>query len=163
MKRRTMGIVALAMALCAGLVPLARGPAAQVTVQGTGQPPYEAELLRLAEILGAIHFIDTACETADAQVWRDRMIALVEAEAPSPERRAKLVDRFNRGYRGFAEVHRGCTDSARLLRENYLREGAEITDELQSRFGVSVPASEPATPTGEKAASTDEKAAEKTD
>lgn len=151
MKRRTMGIVALVAVLCAAGVPVVPGAVAQVTVQGTGQPPYEVEMLRLAEILGAIHFIDTACETADAQIWRERMIALVEAEAPSPERRAKLVDRFNRGYRGFAEVHRGCTESALLLREKYLREGAEISDEMQSRFGSGLPASESEPAAEEKA------------
>jgi uncharacterized protein (TIGR02301 family) len=49
--------------------------------------PYDDHLMRLAEILGALHHLRPLCGASDeAQTWRDQMTALVEAEQPSPER-----------------------------------------------------------------------------
>ncbi len=48
------------------------------------------------------------------------MNALVEAEDSNEDRRRKLVERFNRGYRAFASVYRECTPSARQAVESYM-------------------------------------------
>lgn len=99
-------------------------------------PPYERTLLRLSEILGAVHYLDGLCGFSDNPVWRDEMLALIDAESPSTPRRAGLVDAFNRGYRGFAEIYRQCTPPARVLRRRYVEEGAEIATELTTRYSV---------------------------
>ncbi|MCC2113140.1 MAG: TIGR02301 family protein [Hyphomicrobiales bacterium] len=112
-------------------------------------PPYESALMRLSEILGAVHYLDSLCGFSDSPVWRDEMLALIDAESPSTQRRAGLVDAFNRGYRGFAEVYRQCTPPARVLRRQYVKEGAELATELTTRYSLQTdeetaePAAEP--------------------
>ena len=83
-------------------------------------PPYGPELLRLAEILGAVHYLRQLCDADEGQTWRTMMQQLIDAENPSPERRAKLVDSFNRGYRGFEQSYRSCTETAVWVINNYM-------------------------------------------
>jgi uncharacterized protein (TIGR02301 family) len=63
------------------------------------------------------------------------MVALLDAERPDDQRRARLVDRFNHGFDSFRSVYRACTDSARLAIARYRTEGAEITFDVSSRYG----------------------------
>lgn len=97
-------------------------------------PPYERQMLRLAEILGALAFLRDLCETRDGDAWRAKMTALLEAEAPTEGRKARLAGAFNRGYRGFQLVHRRCTDSARAAIDRYLAEGARIARDVAGRW-----------------------------
>src|SRR5690606_24768655 len=59
---------------------------------------YEQKLMRLSEVLGAMRHLRNICGTGEGQLWRDQMIRLLDAEAPSPARRARLVRQFNKGY-----------------------------------------------------------------
>ena len=79
-----------------------------------GAAPYESDLQRLSEILGALHYLRDICGAREGQAWRNEMQALVDAEAPSGERRERLIAAFNRGYRGFQQTFRSCTPAARL-------------------------------------------------
>ena len=60
--------------------------------------------------------------------------ALIDAEAPSGERRRKIVANFNRGYRGFQQTYRTCTPAADLAIRRYLEEGAKIAREITARY-----------------------------
>ncbi|MEI2386527.1 TIGR02301 family protein [Breoghania sp. JC706] len=97
-------------------------------------PPYEESLLRLSELLGSIHYLRALCGAQDGSRWRDEMNALVAAEGTDEDRRRKLVERFNRGYRAFASVYRECTPSARRAVETYMAEGAELSAEISARY-----------------------------
>jgi len=98
------------------------------------ESPFERDLLRLAEILGSLHFLRNLCgETG--QEWRHHMEAMLEAEAPDAERRARFVGRFNRGYRSFAMNYSACTDSAVEAINRYMREGEALARDTASRFG----------------------------
>jgi uncharacterized protein (TIGR02301 family) len=101
----------------------------------TAPPPYEPQLLRLSEIMGALAFLRPLCGAADGPDWRKRMSGLIDAEANSPTRRDRLAGAFNKGYRGFALVYRSCTPSAQLAISRYLDEGGKLTRELTTRFG----------------------------
>ncbi|MCV0397684.1 MAG: TIGR02301 family protein [Rhizobiaceae bacterium] len=98
------------------------------------EPLYESRLLRLAEILGSIHFLRTLCGE-EGNSWRAEMEKLLETEAPDAERRARLVGRFNRGYRAFDGVYSVCTSSATAAIERYMKEGEELSREIATRFG----------------------------
>ena len=54
------------------------------------------------------------CGTKEGALWRDQMQALIDSEQPDGEERARMIDRFNRGYESYRSVYRVCTDSARL-------------------------------------------------
>ena len=99
-----------------------------------GPPPYQTDLQRLAEILGALHYLRGICGANEGQTWRNEMQALIDAEAPPGERRDRLVASFNRGYRGFQQTYRSCTPAADLAIRRYLDEGARISRDITARF-----------------------------
>ena len=94
----------------------ARPPGAKQAGSGASRSdrtaPFDNDLQRLAEILGALHYLRPVCGAHDGQKWRNEMQALLDAEAPSGERRRKIVASFNRGYRGFQQTYRTCTPAA---------------------------------------------------
>lgn len=98
-------------------------------------PPYEADIVRLSEILGALHYLRDLCGADEGQLWREKMADLLTAEAPAEARRAKLIDSFNRGYRGFRNAYTHCTDSAVFVIERYMKEGTDISARIASRYG----------------------------
>jgi uncharacterized protein (TIGR02301 family) len=100
----------------------------------TPAAPYQSELERLAEILGALHHLRSICGANEGQTWRNEMQALIEAETPSGERRNRLVASFNRGYRGFQQSYRTCTRAADLAIRRYLDEGARIARDITARY-----------------------------
>jgi len=100
----------------------------------SAQAPYDTQLMRLAEVLGSIHFLRSLCGEEES-VWRDRMEALILAEAPSEERKARLIASFNRGYRAFAGVYTSCTEAAAQAVARYMKEGETLTDEITRRYG----------------------------
>ena len=51
--------------------------------------PYDDKLMRISEILGAVHYLRELCGANEGQTWRDRMRELVDAEGSSALRRAK--------------------------------------------------------------------------
>ena len=96
--------------------------------------PFDNDLQRLSEILGALHYLRAVCGTNEGQKWRDQMQALLDAETPNGDRRRKIVASFNRGYRGFEQTYRSCTPSADLAIRRYLEEGAKISREITARY-----------------------------
>ena len=99
-----------------------------------GPAPYDGDLQRLAEILGALHYLRRICGANEGQKWRNEMQALLDAETPSGDRRNRLQVRFNRGYRGFQQTYRTCTPAADLVIRRYLDEGAKIAREITARY-----------------------------
>ncbi|GLK79810.1 TIGR02301 family protein [Methylopila turkensis] len=97
--------------------------------------PYERQLLRLSEMLGALHHLRSVCSAADANTWRDRMAALIEAEAPAPDRRDRLAGAFNDSYRAWARGHRTCTPAAELAVRRFLDETSQLVADVNERYG----------------------------
>ena len=133
---RLAAVAMTAIALANGVPALAQeaSPTAP-TVSEAPEPPYEAQFLRLSEILGSIHYLRRLCDSREGNLWRDQMQALINAESPSPIRRARLIDRFNRGYGSFRSVYRACTPAAVLAVERYMDEAAKITRDITTRYG----------------------------
>ena len=71
--------------------------------------PFDGDLQRLAEILGTLHYLRGICGSNEGPKWRNQMQALIDAETPSGERRARMIAGFNRGYNGFQQTYRSCT------------------------------------------------------
>jgi len=92
--------------------------------------PYDNRLLRLAEILGALHYLRELCGANEGQNWRNQMRDLVAAEGTSALRRARLVEAFNKGYRGYSRTYRTCNKSAAVAANRFVEQGAAITNVL---------------------------------
>ncbi|WP_132664480.1 TIGR02301 family protein [Rhizobium sp. PP-CC-3G-465] len=113
-----------------------RLPAASADAHAAKPAPYDARLLRMAEIVGSVTYLRTLCADVKAGEWRADMQALIDREAGAePDRKARLTAAFNRGYRSFASVYTSCTPSAVLADQRYRDEGATLAAEIVSRFG----------------------------
>ncbi|MGH6866911.1 MAG: TIGR02301 family protein [Methyloceanibacter sp.] len=102
--------------------------------------PYDNKLMRLAEILGAVHYLRELCGAEDGQLWRNQMRAILQNEGTTAVRRAKLVNSFNDGYRGYRRTHRTCTPSAIVASKRFSTEGATIAASLAQTSVFSNPA-----------------------
>ncbi len=96
--------------------------------------PFDADLQRLAEILGALHYLRGICGTNEGSKWRNEMQALIDAETPTGERRARMIAGFNRGYNGFQQTYRTCTPAATVAIRRYIEEGSKISRDLTARY-----------------------------
>ena len=94
--------------------------------------PYDAQLVRLAELLGAVHYLRELCGAGEGQLWREKMEALVEAEGTTAIRQARLVQSFNKGYRSYRRTYQTCTKSAETAVARFLAEGAEIAEQVSA-------------------------------
>src|ERR1700691_4347886 len=96
--------------------------------------PFDADLQRLAEVLGALHYLRGICGTNEGPKWRNEMQALIDAETPSGDRRARMIAGFNRGYNGFQQTYRTCTPAAAVAIHRYIDEGSKISRDLTARY-----------------------------
>lgn len=122
-----------AVVLCAGpgsLAPFGIAAAQQLPQATADDRPYDDKLLRLSEILGAIHYLRELCGADEGQKWRQQMRELVRAEGSTAIRRARLVNGFNHGYRGYSRTYRTCTESARTAVARFMEEGALLSQSL---------------------------------
>jgi len=118
--------------------PRAQTPGSEATVEHTPVPdkpmPYDRDLERLSEILGALHFLRGVCNSGEGEKWRTEAKALIDAEAPSGNRREQMVASFNRGYSGFEQTYHICTPAADLVIRRYMEEGAKIARDLTAHY-----------------------------
>ncbi|MBE0691696.1 MAG: TIGR02301 family protein [Aquamicrobium sp.] len=124
MKLRSLSSALVALCLLA-----AQGQAARAA-----ESPFEGDLVRLAEILGSLHYLRNLCGES-GQDWRGRMEALLQAENPDEARRARFVASFNRGYRSFETTYATCTPSALEAISRYMKEGEALARDTATRYG----------------------------
>lgn len=123
MRRLTAAVVIVGLAFAAG--------APSRAAEGR---PYDDKLLRLSEILGAIHYLRELCGANEGQYWRERMRDLMEAEGSSALRKARLTRAFNQGYRSYSRTYNTCSPSAQTAVTRFIGEGAELSDGLLKAF-----------------------------
>ena len=98
------------------------------------ESPFEPGLMRLAEVLGSLHFLRNLCGEKGDQ-WRVEMQKLLDSENPDAERRARFIASFNRGYRSFGGTYTQCTASATEAISRYMKEGETLSRDIASRYG----------------------------
>jgi len=99
---------------------------------GEDAKPYDEKLLRLSEILGAVHFLRELCGADEGQRWRQQMADLVEADGGTPVRKVRLTNSFNKGYRSYRRTYQTCNSSAQNQLTRFLAEGAEVAKALSA-------------------------------
>jgi len=134
----------LVVALCAAVTgqvgaqqaaPKPPAPVEQAAPAAEPPPPYEPQLLRLAEIIGALAYLRDLCGAHDADAYRAKMASLLEIEAKSQTRKESLAGAYNRGFRGYELSYRVCTPAAREIIARFLNETARISTDLANRYG----------------------------
>ena len=107
--------------------PAAEGPPA----------PYDPEMLRLAEILGALTYLDDLCGSKPSGDWRAKMQTLLEAEAKTTAKKERLAGSYNRGFHDYERTYQVCTQNAQAVISRFLAEGGKIAHEVVNRYGSS--------------------------
>ena len=123
---RTAGL-AFACACLAVLAPQPGHAASDVK-------PYDEKLMRISEILGAVHYLRELCGANEGQYWRDRMRDLTDAEGSSALRRARLTRAFNQGYRSYSRTYNTCSPSAQTAITRFLSEGTQLSEGLVKTY-----------------------------
>jgi TIGR02301 family protein len=134
--------IALRMLVLTALAVTPAGLARSQDATGAQPPtqekpaPYDDQLARLSEILGAMHYLRNLCTDRGEPEWRSTVQKLLDTEtANEAARRARMVAAFNRGYRSFAAIHSECTTAAIAAEEQYRAEGATLIAEIATRYG----------------------------
>ncbi len=151
-KRLVAASLAAVAALAVAVAPLAAqtqtaqpakpaAPAAKPTPAATPTPapsdtppPYEAQLLRLAEIIGALTYLRDLCGDDDGAAFRAKFADLVDAEGATDARKESLAGAFNRGFRDYELTYRACTPTAREIVARFLDEASRIAKDVANRF-----------------------------
>lgn len=93
----------------------------------------EGEMVRLAEILGAVHHLREVCNANEGQLWRSKMQDLLRHEKPSDDMKELMVARFNRAYHQHRLAYPRCTGQARTDAARFLDEGSGLAQRLAAR------------------------------
>ncbi|MDX2288979.1 MAG: TIGR02301 family protein [Hyphomicrobiaceae bacterium] len=120
--RRGAGLLLLVIALL--------GSGAASAQQSTEVKPYDDKLLRLSEILGAVHYLRELCGAGEGQLWRNQMRQLLTAEGSTALRRARLTRSFNQGYQSYSRTYNTCTPSAQTAIERFIAEAVALAEDL---------------------------------
>ena len=101
--------------------------------------PYEGQLLRLAELMGALSYLRDLCQegggAGDGARYRDALARLIASDPRPQEARDQLAGAFNRGLDGYRLTYRACTDNARAAMGAYREETARLAKEVAGRWG----------------------------
>ncbi|MGE0630222.1 MAG: TIGR02301 family protein [Hyphomicrobiaceae bacterium] len=122
-RRKGLGYACVIAAAC--MVALAPGGSAQ-----GNDKPYDDKLLRISEILGAVHYLRELCGANEGQAWREKMRELIASEGSTALRRARLIRSFNQGYQGYSRTYKECTPTAKTAISRFMTEGATLAEGL---------------------------------
>jgi uncharacterized protein (TIGR02301 family) len=98
-------------------------------------PPYEQQLLRLSEMMGALAYLRDLCGAADGPEFRSKMKSLLDADGIGQSQRDLIAGAYNQGFEGYRLSYRTCTPAAGEVIARYLAETARLSAELVSRYG----------------------------
>jgi uncharacterized protein (TIGR02301 family) len=112
----------------ATLLGLMVGPALAI------DPPYQAEMERLSEVMGSLYFLQPLCKPEAGADWRAEMADLITLDQPDDDRKQRLAGAFNSGYEAYARLYRACTVSADEALTRLLVEAEKTARDIHTRY-----------------------------
>jgi uncharacterized protein (TIGR02301 family) len=128
-------VFALAQGAAAGTTKPTPSPTPSASPTRPETAPYEADLLRLAELMGALSYLRDLCHDGDGQKFRDSLARLIEADTRATEAKEQMAGAFNRGLEGYRLTYRLCTSNARAAIDAYLEETQRLAKDVAARYG----------------------------
>ena len=125
-QKMRFGVTALLMLLISGGSVFA---ASSPLLTGK-QASYRADMVRLAEVLGAVHLLREKCGSREGQMWRRKMLEMLDIEASDKKERDMLVNHFNRSYYAMRVNHSRCSMRTISEMNAYIDEGAALAGRL---------------------------------
>jgi len=92
------------------------------------------ELLQIAGIMGAVHYLHGQCDGTGTQIWRDNMKRLIELEQPVPEVRQTMIERFNAQYEIQRKRFSKCNKKRAKEAARLAAEGEQLTSDMVRRL-----------------------------
>ena len=140
MRRRGARLAVALAALALAASPLAAQtppvkPAAPAEQPAEPPPPYEPQLLRMAEVIGALSYLRDLCGAGHGATFRAKFASLLETEGNTPARKETLAGAFNRGFRDYEITYRACTPAAQEIVARFLEEAGRIARDVANRYG----------------------------
>lgn len=129
--RRTCAVLTQG-ALVAALTGLLLLTPASGSPQNGRAAVYWADVMRVAEILGGVHYLRDLCNGREGQVWREKMRELLDVTAPDADMRELLVSRFNAAYHKARAAHGRCTGETVTNLNRLTDEGANLSARLSA-------------------------------
>lgn len=114
-----------AVALVAFALAMLPSPAAHAS--------FPAKAVQLAEILGAVHHLRALCDTNEGQIWRNKMIEMIERLKPDEAGRQRLVKHFNDAYYRYRNTYPACTVTAARQSDRLMQDGQRLSEELAAQ------------------------------
>jgi len=127
--------LAVVLALAQSAPAPAAKPPPKPAATHSEAPPYEADLLRLAELMGALAYLRDLCHEGDGAGFRERIGQLIASDPRPQEAKDLLAGAFNRGFDGYRLTYRDCTSNARSTMADYLDETQKIAREVAAKYG----------------------------
>lgn len=91
---------------------------------------HQTRLVRIAEIMGGLHYLRGICDKEKNQVWRGNMLRLLDLEQPPQDVRERMVSRFNSYFDREKRSHATCNRKATREIKRLAGEGQQLTSEL---------------------------------
>lgn len=112
-------------------------------------PAGRQTLVDMAYVLGEAHALRQACQGANDQYWRTRMMQLVETEQADAALTQRLKDAFNTGYVARQGAFPRCTPGARTTMTKVLARGKVLAARLARTAPPPAPPEAESTQTGD--------------
>jgi uncharacterized protein (TIGR02301 family) len=87
---------------------------------------FPAKAAQLAEILAL-------CDTNEGQLWRNKMIEMIDRLKPDEAGRQRLVKHFNDAYYRYRNTYPACTVTAARQADRLMQDGQRLSEELAAQ------------------------------
>lgn len=94
---------------------------------------FPAKAAQLAETLGAVHHLRALCDTNEGQLWRNKMIEMIDRLKPDEAGRQRLVKHFNDAYYRYRNTYPACTVTAARQADRLMQDGQRLSEELAAQ------------------------------
>ena len=115
--------------------PATASPAPPPAAPQAPPPPYQPQLLRLAELMGALAYLRDLCGHGDGAEFRVKMTALLATDAVDAERRDLLAGAYNKAFADYSHSYRTCGPVADEVIKRYLVEASRLAADVANRYG----------------------------
>lgn len=95
----------------------------------------QSDLTELAGVLGARHYLQSACVAPGDETYRALMLGLLHLEAPPGEQLyGPITAAFNEGFRTARDSHPECSEPAYARIGELQARGARLADAMLARY-----------------------------
>ncbi len=97
-----------------------------------------SNVIRISEILGALHHIEALCTKSTGMVWRVQMFAMLSAYSDNEDMHENMIQKFNESYYNFSSDHVYCSPLTKRIMTHMIEEGKTVSSHLSQSNQVNL-------------------------